>query len=53
MAGREKIRKVIKSPTNMNPEISRLAGELKRRGDNTIHTEQTQTQHSYHAQRDT
>ena len=30
MASREKIRKVIKSPADMNPEISRLAGELNR-----------------------
>lgn len=30
MASREKIRKVIKSPTSENPEISRLAGELNR-----------------------
>lgn len=30
MASREKIRKVIKSPTSANPEISRLAGELNR-----------------------
>jgi 2-keto-3-deoxy-6-phosphogluconate aldolase len=30
MASREKIRKVIKRPADMNPEISRLAGELNR-----------------------
>ena len=30
MASRKKIRKVIKSPTSVNPEISRLAGELNR-----------------------
>lgn len=30
MASREKIRKVIKGPTSVNPEISRLAGELNR-----------------------
>lgn len=30
MASREKIRKVIKSPADMNPEISRLAGELNK-----------------------
>jgi len=30
MASREKIGKVIKSPTSVNPEISRLAGELNR-----------------------